>query len=303
MRTPSVLPLTLFTMGLACAGCATTPKTSAVATSRPGLMASGPEWLTAEGPAPSLRGHHVVFVAGFMSEVIPGYFIDNAAVTRELGAETSTLFPPSSSSLVNDVGLVEREVAAHRNVPVVLVGHSKGGAAVLLTVLQHPELVLTGRVECVVVIQGAVGGSPLADALTKVRPLAKPGLRSLTTGQAKSAFVLAMDAAARSLTEAEWARLFSRIFYVRSAHREGSLGAELAITELILREHGENDGLLPPGEMKLDEGVDLGVLDADHASLTVSSFLSVTTVEERRAFTTALYREVGRRLGWAHLPQ
>jgi hypothetical protein len=69
---------------------------------------------------------------------------------------------------------------------------------------------------------------------------------------------------------------------------------------LILKSKGENDGLLLPEEMKLDDGVDLGVLDADHASLTVSSFLSVTTAEERRAFTTAVYREVGRRLDWAH---
>ncbi|MDP1822353.1 MAG: hypothetical protein Q8L48_03895 [Archangium sp.] len=270
-------------------GCATTRPASG--------LASGPAWVSATGDAPSLEGRHVVFVAGFMSELIPGYFTDNVAVTRELGGATSTLFPPSSRSLTDDVLMIEAEVR-RTSAPVVLVGHSKGGAGVLLTVLRNPELVLSGRVECVIVLQGALGGSPLADALTSVRLLRAPGLSSLSTQRSRDTFRSALDSVAARLSEAERAFLFSRVFYVRSAHRHSALAAELALTELILRPRGENDGLLPPSEMKLNEGVDLGVLDADHAALTVSSFLSVTTPGERRAFTTALYREVGRRLGW-----
>lgn len=273
------------------AGCATVPLA-------PSVMTRGPDWLDAPGPAPSLEGRHVVFVAGFMNELIPGYFTDNVAVTRELGAQTSTLFPPSSRSLTDDVAPIELEIYHHAPRPIVLVGHSKGGAAVLLTVLQHPELVLEHRVECVIVLQGAVGGSPLADALTHVKPLRGPGLVSLTTEKSRTVFETALAQLKERLTEEERAYLFSRIFYVRSAHRQGALAAELALTELALRPKGENDGLLTPEGMRLDDGVDLGVLDADHASLTVSSFLSVTTPSERRAFTSALYREVGRRLGW-----
>ena len=285
-------PLITLLFLLATAGCAAIPHPASV-------MAAGPEWLKAKGQPPSLQGRHVVFVAGFMNELIPGYFTDNVDVSRELGAQTSTLFPPSSRSLADDVALIETEVSAHSDRSVVLVGHSKGGAGVLLTVLQHPELVLAGRVECVIVLQGAIGGSPLADALVHVRPLRRPGLSSLTTGSSHDTFKAAIQSVTERLTAEERAFLFSRIFYVRSAHRQSALGAELALTELMLRPKGENDGLLPPEEMKLADGVDLGVLDADHASLTVSSFLSVTTPEERRAFTTALYREVGRRLGWA----
>ena len=279
-------------IGLLWVGCATT--------SRPPMLATGPTWLKSEGVAPSLQGRHVVFVAGFMNELIPGYFTDNVAVSRELGAETSTVFPPSSRSLLEDVTQIETEVAAHADRSVVLVGHSKGGAGVLLTVLERPELVLSGRVECVIVLQGAIGGSPLADALVHLRPLRRPGLQSLTTMLSHDTFKSAMGSLTERLTPDERTFLFSRIFYVRSAHRQSALAAELALSELLLKSKGENDGLLPPEEMKLDDGVDLGVLDADHAALTVSSFLSVTTPEERRAFTTALYREVGRRLGWAH---
>lgn len=283
MRTLCLLAMTL-------CSCATT--------ARPTLMNSGPDWLRTGTQVPELSPLHVVFVAGFMNELIPGYFSDNVAVTRELGAETSVLLPPSSGALASDVALVQREIAARSGTRVVLFGHSKGGAAVLLTVLEHPELVLDGPVEAVIVLQGAIGGSPLADGLSKVRPLAGPGMRSLTTEQSKHTFTTALQKLSTSLTRAQWDRLFSRVFYLRSAHGDTTLAAELALTELALRGQGPNDGLLPPAEMKLGFGVDLGVLDADHAALTVGSFLATSTSSERRAFTFSLFREVGRQLGW-----
>lgn len=79
MRTPLLL--------LALSACATTAP--------PTLMNSGPEWLRTGKDVPALSPLHVVFVAGFMNELIPGYFNDNVAMARELGAETSVLFPPS----------------------------------------------------------------------------------------------------------------------------------------------------------------------------------------------------------------
>lgn len=272
------------------AGCASTPK--------PGVLSRGPAWLRADGDAPSLSGRHVVFVAGFLNEVIPGYFVDNAEAARELGASTSTLFPKSSGSIDDDVQLIGGEVARHPDTPVVLFGHSKGGAAVLLTVLEHPELVLSGRVEAVVVVQGAVGGSPLADVLSRVTALRNPGVRSLSTEGARDAFDTALARLRAEHDEAERATLFSHIFYVRSAQADTQAAAELAPTHAVLRAKGDNDGLVATKDMRLDEGVDLGVLDADHAALTVSSFLAVSSRDERRQFTRVLFQEVGRRLGW-----
>lgn len=273
------------------AGCASTPK--------PGLLTRGPDWLRATGAAPSLDGRHVVFVAGFLNEVIPGYFTDNVEAARELGATTSTLFPRSTCSVEDDVQLIGGEVARHADTPVVLVGHSKGGAAVLLAALEHPELLLSGRVEAVVVVQGAVGGSPLADVLSRVTALSNPGVRSLSTDGAHEAFERALTKLRAERDDAERARLFSRIFYVRSAQSETRAAAELVPTHAALSARGDNDGLVATADMRLDEGVDLGVLDADHAALTVSSFLAVSSREERREFTRVLFQEIGRRLGWA----
>lgn len=268
--------------------CATVPTT--VANTEPG-------WLKAAGAPPSLKGLHVVFIAGYLNELIPGYFTDNAAVARELGADTSLLFPRSKQGLNDDVNEVLAEVASRRGTPVVLFGHSKGGAAALLAVLQHPELVLSGQVSHVIVVQGSIGGSPVADSLRRVRPFRGDGIDSLTTSQSKRCFSDALDALAQRLTASEWQVLFARIFYVRSAHDQASTAAELALTEWLLRRTGPNDGLVPLSEMKLSFGVDLGVLDADHAALVVSGVLSTSTVEQRRSFTVALFREVGQHLG------
>ena len=65
-------------------------------------MNRGPEWLRAGGPSPTLDHHHVLFVAGFLSELIPGDCTDNVAVSRELGAGTSVVFPPSKSTPKDD---------------------------------------------------------------------------------------------------------------------------------------------------------------------------------------------------------
>jgi pimeloyl-ACP methyl ester carboxylesterase len=266
-------------------------------------VAAGPAWWSNPSHAPSLADKHVVFVAGHLNEFIPGYFTDNAAVVQELGAGTSILAPPSVGSLDADVSLIEQELRARAGSKVVLFGHSRGGASVLLTVLRRPSLILSGQVEAVIVVQGALGGSPLADLIARVKVLKTPGLASLTTEEADRAFTIALTALANRLTPEEWDRFFARIFYVRSEHRRGQggkVGAELAFTELALRGKGGNDGLLLSKDTRLGYGVDLGVLDVDHASLVVSSFMSVSTPEERRAFTSALFGEVGRQLAWPH---
>jgi len=87
--------------------------------------------------------------------------------------------------------------------------------------------------------------------------------------------------------------LFQRVYYVRS-FREKHVAAELAMSRLFLSSFGsgDNDGLMLKEDMMLPDGVDLGVLDSDHASLTVSSFLSKSSAKERKAFTRALLREV-----------
>jgi pimeloyl-ACP methyl ester carboxylesterase len=183
---------------------------------------------------------------------------------------------------------------------VVLVGHSKGGAAALLTALRYPELVLTGVIDRVVVVQGAIGGSPLADAIARsaaVRalPLPRRGLASLTPSEARSLFQEELSRVRARITADGLERLFARVFYVRSWEGRGRTSFELALTHEYLQGFGsgQNDGLLLQEDMKLDRaGVDLGVVASDHASLTVAGLLSKSTTADRKAFTRALFREI-----------
>lgn len=190
------------------------------ATVKPGV-AAGPAWWSNPSHPPSLADKHVVFVAGHLNEFIPGYFTENAAVAQELGAGTSILAPPSVGNLDADVSLIEQELRARVGSKAVLFGHSRGGASVLLTVLRRPSLILSGQVDAVIVVQGALGGSPLADLIAKVKVLKTPGLASLTTEEADRAFTIALTALANRLTPEEWDQFFARIFYVRSEHRQG----------------------------------------------------------------------------------
>ncbi len=247
-------------------------------------------------PLAALGTRSFLFVSGFLSEVIGGYFEDNAAVAKELGATTSVLSPSSTTAMSDEADQLRQAVLDRRQLDgrsVVLVGHSMGGAAALLCALRYPELMLDGTLDRVVVIQGAVGGSPLADTLAHGPVTRLAGIQSLTRAEARALFEKELAALEQKTTDAERRRLFSRVFYVRSAQKEHVV-AELKAGRALLSlfGSGDSDGLMLEEDMKLPLGVDLGVLEADHAGLTVSGMMSNTTPLQRKAFTRALLRLV-----------
>ncbi|MBL8918752.1 MAG: DUF2974 domain-containing protein [Myxococcaceae bacterium] len=247
---------------------------------------------------PGARQLHFLFVGGFLNETIPGYFGDNLPVVRdELGATASTLFPPSGGDLERDAELITAEVlrlSDEHQKPIALIGHSKGGAAAVLAVLRDPSLVRSGRVEHVVSIQGALKGSPVADALVQSLPIpmlhaAFKGLGSLTRGRAEAAFrrlAVPPDVAGWSAR---------RLHFVRSMETTGQVSQELGLTHAFLTQHGSgrSDGLLLEEDQWLPGlGHDLGVLRGDHAAFTIASPLSNGAAASRRAFTRALLEEL-----------
>jgi pimeloyl-ACP methyl ester carboxylesterase len=243
-----------------------------------------------------MQGSRVLFVAGYLNEMIPGYFDDNVAVVEALGARAERLFPESEASFEDNAAVVAKWIDANEG-PIWLVGHSKGGAAVLLAALRSPQLVLSGKVRAVVVVQGAVLGSPVADRYDADPVLGKKGMHALTRRASETVFNVALEQLRSRLSPAEQQALFERVFYVRSRINQAAVAAELSPTRGYLDQFGPNDGLLLADSMRLSEGVDLGVLDSDHAGLVISSFLTSSTPERRRGFTHALCREVSRRLG------
>jgi hypothetical protein len=120
-----------------------------------------------------LRGRHVIFVDGLLNEaahLVGNYFCDNISEVKELGIGHSHIgylssysVPKNSDTLVSDI----QEIYVREKLPIILVGHSKGGAECLYAILKNPYLLQSGIIDRVVLINPAVGGSPLAENVSK----------------------------------------------------------------------------------------------------------------------------------------
>lgn len=135
-----------------------------------------------------LKDRTVIFVAGIMNGVVgafAGYFDPNVEVLKdEYGAHVREIGPNSWNSVQSNVPILYEKWMriynkSHRKL--IVICHSKGCAESLLTVLKYPSLIEEGIVDRLVLVQGAVGGSPLANSLT----LPKDGsfLRKLGIGE------------------------------------------------------------------------------------------------------------------------
>ena len=112
---------------------------------------------------------HVVFVAGLLNEaaqLVQNYYCDNMAEARAMGFKVSYLgylscytVPANADRLLNDI----QKLYAVVKLPIILVGHSKGGAECMYLTLKYPELLLSNLIERVILVHPALGGSPLAD--------------------------------------------------------------------------------------------------------------------------------------------
>lgn len=198
-----------------------------------------------------LADKHVIFVAGVMNELtdfINNYFPDNMKAVKRFGATYSYIGPSSALSIPDNAALLYeriKEIAQKVQKPIILVGHSKGGAEILYLLLEHPELILDGTVDRTLLIQPAVGGSAIADnasglLFSIVAMLYSPNMNTLSLGQAEANFNAAFKAynaqlnlLAKKLSFKEaniHDHISSRIFYVRSqTTRELSFGLKLIL--------------------------------------------------------------------------
>jgi len=269
-----------------------------------------------------LESHTVVFVGGFLNEYVRhrltgSYFRQNIAALKEVlpGVATVRVFPPSRRGMADNVAWLrgELEGAWQRGGrrPLVVIGHSKGGAEALLTLLQHPDLASDGVVEDLVLIQSSVGGSPIADCLadpvacrppSKLMRLAgrwlrhsyRDGLLSLGTGEAGRLFAGALEGARAKLGAEGFERLSGRVSHVRAVAPAEGVSRRLRPASRFLAGAGfpRNDGMLAVEAQHLERfGTDLGgVLTAAHADLVCSGWgVSKRSRGYRAAFTRLLF--------------
>ena len=151
-----------------------------------------------------LANKHVIFVAGILNEfadIINSYFTDNINAVIALGATYSYIGPSSALSIPENAALLYEEInkiAQEVQKPIILVGHSKGAAEILHALYTHPELILNQSIERALLIQPAIGGSPLADnasgiLYSAVAALFNPNMSTLCTFQAQANFDRAFE--------------------------------------------------------------------------------------------------------------
>jgi hypothetical protein len=254
----------------------------------------------------ALRDRHVLFISGILNELPGGgYFANNIrAVKKEIGATASVYSPSSFRSIKENRDRLYRKIykryREYRK-PLILFGHSKGGAEALAAILHYPELILNGIVDRVVIIQGAIGGSPVSDSfeacgMLKVLPKKlKKGVLSLTPARAKELFNEESLWASSHLQAHDLELISSRVFYLRSAKDPRKAGFRYRRMGTYLQKtYGPNDGvLLVQDQMLSSVGNDLGILEnRDHSSEVIQRWFCGKNDDEQRALTRAVLEAI-----------
>lgn len=252
-----------------------------------------------------LENKTILFVPGLLNELsgnIPGgYFADNMDIVEELGGQTR-YFGPSSIKSIPENAAVLYEHILKTSEPLILFGHSKGAAEILYMILQHPELISEALVESVILIQALIGGTPLADEpsdwlcydiwkyflLIDLKDFGQYRMMELFEAAFKNFEVKTSSEQKKILNQ--------RIFYVRSQQADDNHAYPMHLARKFVRRTSElkeaNDGFLPiSAQMDARIGIDLGVVQADHASLVLGWIGSLSRLD-RKAFTRALFKMV-----------
>jgi len=288
---------------------------------RPTFAAFFERQVAAADPLPqdvlaAARRYRYVFVAGFLNEAFrSGYFNENrdALLAAGVGADAiHVVFPRSADAVAETAGHLRQQIPALAGAgpqKLILIGHSKGAAELLAFALGNAAFV-RARIEAIFLVQGAIGGSGVADYITD----AGHPLDDEMPAAARVAFAVAarggklldgqLDRGFQSLTHRQaaalWARLVprqspsDRIFYVRGHRKPAEVSKILSLTATYLSTYyGDNDGLVEVEDQWIPGlGRVLATLEADHMALTVARPVSGDGPAVRRAFTRALLMQL-----------
>ena len=254
-----------------------------------------------------------VFIGPWNSESLPAVFTDAEATLKlRFAVERVYRIYPLSTDSVSTAArrLKDRLESAYRvggGKPLIVFGYSLGGATGLLTLLQNPELLRSGKVAQYMSIQGAIGGSYLADQydeLCKTRvgdliewasgfcddPMIANGMRSMRTDRIRPLLTSALQ----RFSHEERAELGRKIFYIRS--KLGAViskdlrGSAKILDQLVSNGH---DGLVATDDQFHPSiGRDLGVILGDHYAIALPSPKSAESSATRDRFFTLLIFEL-----------
>ncbi len=243
------------------------------------------------------RDFRYVFVGGFASEGVLGYFAQSRHELRLAGVPTGsihTIFPSSHLSADANGETVRADFlrfAASGPEPLVIIGHSRGACDTLAFALNN-EAFVRDRVRAIFLVQGAFGGTGAADymmgegSLMDHRMPWRLRLLAYAVGRFER-FMLhrgkhgGLAGLTRSGSKQYWAQALAthagaigivgpKTFYVTSHIDPSRLGPfHRAIGVYLHTYYGPNDGMVALRDQTLPGlGTCLAVLDAGHTDLT-----------------------------------
>lgn len=273
------------------------------------------------------KNYHYFFVTGFLNEALRLSFVEYYYdLIREMrhyrmaALHSPISLPSTETASVNAEKLygIFSEEAPGDQKDLVLIGHSKGALELFLMSLKHPDFIRK-RVRAVFLLQGAIGGSPIADYIagdpeagvpdklqwwergafefimlksSALRRIVEKGLHSLTRKNAKSSWENI------GITEEEKTLLNEHLFYVCSKIRRDGIGLLSILGKFLYLNHGrenggQNDGLVLLKDQYTDWfGKPLATLTADHSDLVLRT--NPETRRMRKGLALAMIQWVGR---------
>ena len=261
--------------------------------------------------------YRYVFVGGFLSERMPGYFATNAKELRGMGVPRKAIhfiLPSSHETIEGNATEVRskfEEIAASGDEKLVVIAHSKGACDVLAFALRNPVFV-RDHVQALFLLQGPFGGTSIAEYLSGegAEPDAAIPRRSRTVlnalgrietyvlGKGKHGGLAGMTPdASRAFWEAHLknhsdaiAVVGPKTYYVTSATAPSHLRfVQQAMGWYLQVEVGPNDGVVAIRDQSLRGlGTVVATLDAGHSDLTRTRTSSRDKRDYPRALTAAI---------------
>ena len=216
----------------------------------------------------------------------------------------------SSANLTRDL----ESIYAVEKKPIVLFAHSKAGAGALDAILNKPSLLKDGIVDRVVIFQGAILGTPMAEqknfgtlSRLMIKGALGEGISSLEPASARKLMERAYCNFQKRLTESmpntseeeiekEKQRLSDRVFYIQSSNTAPGYSSIIHSILLFYNKEGihhasSHDVLVPTShQIHPAFGRTMGTVASDHTELVVTGLRSRASTETRLALGRALFR-------------
>lgn len=262
-----------------------------------------------------IGNYQYLFVGGIFGEFLElpfvgNYFLHNKDILIENGAKHVSIFTPSSilppeqsgRSLTKKVN----DLYKKNGLPLIIYAHSKGALDSLYMIFQNTDLVKSGVIFKIILMHGALNGSPVADKIM-VGTGKSEGILKITKKSIRQ--VLNVYKAGSSLTSLHTPRTLELIGKIKQVEGDeffrkyfvyligGKSGKEktlpiVALTHSYMTKTAPiSDGLVVL-ETQVLPSLDLKTYfyRADHGEYLVSSFLGNKPREKKREFTLDLVK-------------